>query len=98
MKENNMENLTDEELLELAHENMDKADNHLYSSVILSIAALIQALLLIFEYASLIQFLVVYILSISFYLYHKKKTDKYMSIVDKALENLISRANIDENK
>ena len=97
MEDKNLENLTDDELLDLIYENMDKADNHLYSSIILTVIILLQTLLLIFGYAGIIQFLIVYVLSISFYFYHKKKTDRYMSIVDKVLENLISRSTIDEN-
>jgi len=91
MKENNIKNLTDSELLELAHENMDKANKHLYSSIILSIISIIQTILLIFDYSGVIEFVIVYILCISFYFYHKKKSDKYMSIVDEAIKELTSK-------
>jgi hypothetical protein len=97
MKESNMENLTDEELLELVNKYLDKVDNHLYSSIILSVVTIIQSLLLIFEYSGLIQFLVIYIISIFLYFYHKKKTDKYMSIVDELIKQLTSVSDNNNN-
>jgi Ca2+/Na+ antiporter len=98
MEDKNLENLTDDKLLELIHENIDKSDKHLYSTIVLTIVSLIQSIFLMFDYIGVLEFVIIYILCFCFYIYHKKKTNKYMSIVDKAVENLISRTNIDENK
>jgi uncharacterized membrane protein len=88
-----MKNLTDSELLAVAYKNLAIADKHLYSTIILAIVGLVQSVLLIFEFVNIFSFLIVYPISFLLYLYHKKKQEKYMKIVDEALEELTSREN-----
>ena len=52
MKQENyilVKDLTDGELLELAHKNMDKANKHLYSTIVITLLSFIQLFLMIFE-------------------------------------------------
>jgi len=84
-----MKNLTDSELLSLAYKNLAIADKHFYSSMVLVIIGLIQSILLIFNFV--VSFLIVYPICFLLYLYHKKKQEKYMKIVDEALKELTSR-------
>jgi hypothetical protein len=86
-----MKNLTDSELLSLAHKNLAKADKHLYSSIVLTIIALIQSILLMFSIVNTFSFLVVYPVCFLLYLYHRKKQEKYMNVVTEVLEELTSR-------
>lgn len=88
-----MKDLTNEELLELAWGNLDKADRHMYASIVLVSVSLIQSLLLIFSVVHIVGFLLVYIPSFSLYLYHKHKGDKHLKIVDQAIVELTSREN-----
>ena len=94
MKQENyilVKDLTDGELLELAHKNMDKANKHLYSTIVITLLSLIQLFLMIFNYVGVVEFAIIYIVCLVFYLYHKKKSDSYMFIVDEALKELTSR-------
>jgi hypothetical protein len=86
-----MKNLTDSELLALAYKNLAKADKQLYSTLILTIIGIIQSILLIFNFVGVVSFLIVYPICFLLYLYHKKKQEKYMKIVDEALKELNSR-------
>jgi len=86
-----MKELTDSELLTLAWENIAKADKHLYSSIVLTIIALIQSILLMFSIVNTFSFLVVYPVCFLLYLYHRKKQEKYMNVVTEVLEELTSR-------
>jgi len=86
-----MKNLTDNELLALAWENIAKADKHLYSTLVLTIIGITQAILLIFSFVSIFSFLIIYPISFLLYLYHKKKQEKYMKVVNEVLEELTSR-------
>jgi uncharacterized membrane protein len=78
-----MKNLTDSELLSLAHKNLDKADIHMYSTLILTIVSIVQSILLFFSFVGVVSFLL--------YLYHRKKQKKYMKIVDEVLNEFTSR-------
>jgi uncharacterized membrane protein len=86
-----MKELKDSEVLELAWKNLAKADKHLYSTVVLVIVGLIQSILLIFNFVNIFSFLIVYTISFLLYLYHRKKQEKYMKVVNDALEELGSR-------
>lgn len=86
-----MKNLTDSELLDLAYEKLAIADKHMYSSIVLVIIGLIQSILLLFSFVNIFSFLIVYPISFLLYLYHRKKQEKYMNIVNEVLEELTSR-------
>ena len=86
-----MKNLTDSELLALAYKNLAKADKQFYSTLILTIIGIIQSILLIFNFVGVVSFLIVYPICFLLYLYHKKKQEKYMKIVDEVLKELTSR-------
>jgi len=86
-----MKELNDGELLDLARKNLAIADKHMYSTIILTIVSLIQSILLFFNFVGVISFLIVYLICFLLYLYHRKKQEKYMKIVDEALKELTSR-------
>jgi amino acid transporter len=86
-----MKELNDRELLDLAWKNLAIADKHMYSTIILTIVSLIQSILLFFNFVGVISFLIVYLICFLLYLYHRKKQEKYMKIVDEALKELTSR-------
>ena len=86
-----MKELNDGELLDLARKNLAIADKHLYSTIILSVVSIIQAILLIFNIVGVGIFLIVYLICFLLYLYHRKKQEKYMKIVDELLKEFTSR-------
>jgi hypothetical protein len=86
-----MKNLTDNELLALAWENIGKADKHLYSTVVLAIFVIIQALLSIFNTINFGFYIITVITSYILYFYHKRKQEKYMKVVNEVLDELTSR-------
>jgi pilus assembly protein TadC len=86
-----MKDLNDKELLDLAWENIARADKHLYSTLVLVIIGLIQSILLMFNFVNILSFLIIYPISFLLYLYHKKKQEKYMNVVNEALDELTSR-------
>ena len=86
-----MKELNDRELLDLAWKNLAIADKHMYSTIILTIVSLIQSILLFFNFVGVISFLIVYLICFLLYLYHRKKQEKYMKIVDEALKEFTSR-------
>jgi|688.fasta_scaffold92418_10 hypothetical protein len=86
-----MKNLTDSELLALAHKNLAIADKHLYSTIILLVLAIAQAIFLFINLITITPYLIITILSYILYFYHRKKQEKYMKIVDEVLEELTSR-------
>jgi Ca2+/Na+ antiporter len=86
-----MKELTDRELLDLAWKNLKIADRHLYSTVVLTVVSIVQSILLIFSFVSVISFLIIYPICFLLYLYHRKKQEKYMNIVEATLNELTSR-------
>jgi amino acid transporter len=86
-----MKELNDGELLDLARKNLAIADKHMYSTIILTIVSLIQSILLFFNFVGVVSFLIVYLICFLLYLYHRKKQEKYMKIVDEALKEFTSR-------
>lgn len=86
-----MKELNDRELLDLAWKNLSRADKHLYSTIVLVIIGLIQSILLMFDFVNILSFLIIYPISFLLYLYHKKKQEKYMKVVNEALDELTSR-------
>jgi len=86
-----MKNLTDSELLALAHKNLAIADKHRYSTIILLVLAIAQAIFLFINLITITPYLIITILSYILYFYHRKKQEKYMKIVDEVLEELTSR-------
>jgi len=86
-----MKELNDRELLDLAWKNLAIADKHMYSTIILTIVSLIQSILLFFNFVGVVSFLIVYLICFLLYLYHRKKQEKYMKVVDEALKEFTSR-------
>ena len=86
-----MKELNDGELLDLAWKNLAIADKHMYSTIILTIVSLIQSILLFFNFVGVVSFLIVYLICFLLYLYHRKKQEKYMKIVDEVLKEFTSR-------
>jgi len=86
-----MKELNDGELLDLARKNLAIADKHMYSTIILTIVSLIQSILLFFNFVGVVSFLIVYLICFLLYLYHRKKQEKYMKVVDEALKEFTSR-------
>jgi Flp pilus assembly protein TadB len=86
-----MKELTDNELVTLAWENLAMADKHLYSTLVLMIIVLIQSILLMFSIVNIFSFLIVYPICFLLYLYHRKKQEKYMNVVTEVLDELTSR-------
>jgi hypothetical protein len=86
-----MKDLNDKELLDLAWENIARADKHLYATIVLVIVGLIQSILLLFNFVGIVSFLIIYPISLLLYFYHKKKQENYMKVVNEALEELTSR-------
>jgi hypothetical protein len=86
-----MKELNDGELLDLARKNLAIADKHMYSTIILTIVSLTQSILLFFNFVGVVSFLIVYLICFLLYLYHRKKQEKYMKIVDEALKEFTSR-------
>jgi uncharacterized membrane protein (DUF373 family) len=86
-----MKNLTDSELLSLAHKNLAKADIHMYSTIVLTVVSFIQSILLFFNFVGAVSFLIVYPICFLLYLYHRKKQKKYMKIVDEVLNEFTLR-------
>ena len=86
-----MKELNDGELLDLAQKNLAIADKHMYSTIILTIVSLTQSILLFFNFVGVVSFLIVYLICFLLYLYHRKKQEKYMKIVDEALKEFTSR-------
>jgi hypothetical protein len=70
-----MKELNDGELLDLARKNLAIADKHLYSTIILSVVSIIQAILLIFNIVGVGIFLIVYLICFLLYLYHRTILD-----------------------
>jgi beta-lactamase regulating signal transducer with metallopeptidase domain len=87
----NIKELNDSELLDKAYKHLEIADKHLYSTIILSVVSIIQAILLIFNIVGVVSFLVIYLICFLLYLYHRKKQEKYMKIVDELLKEFTSR-------
>jgi amino acid transporter len=87
----NVKELNDGELLDLARKNLAIADKHMYSTIILTIVSLIQSILLFFNFVGVVSFLIVYLICFLLYLYHRKKQEKYMKVVDEALKEFTSR-------
>jgi hypothetical protein len=87
-----MKDLNDKELLDLAWENIARADKHLYATIVLAIVGLIQSILLLFNFVGIVSFLIIYPISLLLYFYHKKKQENYMKVVNEALEELTSRS------
>lgn len=87
----NMKELNDSELLDKAYKHLEIADKHTYSTIVLTVVALIQAILLFFNIVGVGSFLIVYLICFLLYLYHRKKQEKYMKIVDEALKEFTSR-------
>jgi hypothetical protein len=88
-----MKDLTNDELLDLAWDNIDNADRHTRASIVLVVLSLIQSILLMFSIVNILGFLLVYVPSICLYLYHKSKSDRYLKIVNEAIMELTSREN-----
>jgi hypothetical protein len=86
-----MKELNDGELLDLARKNLAIADKHMYSTLILTIVSIVQSILLFFNFVGVVSFLIVYLICFLLYLYHRKKQEKYMKIVDEALKEFTSR-------
>lgn len=86
-----MKNLTDGELLDLARKNLAIADKHMYSTIVLTVVSIIQSILLFFNFVGIVSFLIVYLICFLLYLYHRKKQEKYMKVVDEALKEFTSR-------
>ena len=86
-----MKNLTDSELLSLAHNNLAKADIHMYSTIVLTVVSFIQSILLFFNFVGAVSFLIVYQICFLLYLYHRKKQKKYRKIVDEVLNEFTLR-------
>jgi Ca2+/Na+ antiporter len=86
-----MKELNDGELLDLARKNLAIADKHMHSTLILTIVSIVQSILLFFNFVGVVSFLIVYLICFLLYLYHRKKQEKYMKIVDEALKEFTSR-------
>ena len=86
-----MKELNDRELLDLAWKNLAIADKHMHSTLILTIVSIVQSILLFFNFVGVVSFLIVYLICFLLYLYHRKKQEKYMKIVDEALKEFTSR-------
>ena len=86
-----MKNLSDDDLLELAHEKLAISDKHLYSSAVLLILVITETFLCLFDYISIL----FYILSITvFYclhLYHSNQGKKCVKEVEDILKEFDSR-------
>lgn len=87
----NMKELNDSELLDKAYKHLEIADKHTYSTIVLTVVALIQVILLIFNIVGVVSFLFIYLICFLLYLYHRKKQEKYMKIVDELLKEFTSR-------
>lgn len=86
-----MKDLTDSQLIDMIYENLENADKHMYVNIVLTIIAIIQSVLLIFNLVGVFSFVSVYVLCLIFYLYHQKKSEKYMKTIDELLKELTSR-------
>jgi amino acid transporter len=75
----------------LARKNLAIADKHMYSTIILTIVSIVQSILLFFNFVGVVSFLIVYLICFLLYLYHRKKQEKYMKVVDEALKEFTSR-------
>jgi len=87
----NMKQLNDSDLLDEMYKHLKIADKHLYSTIILTVVSVIQAILLIFNIVGVVSFLFIYLICFLLYLYHRKKQEKYMKIVDELLKEFTSR-------
>ena len=87
----NMKELNDSELLDKAYKHLEIADKHMYSTLILTIVSIVQSILLFFNIVGVGSFLIVYLICFLLYLYHRKKQEKYMKIVDELLKEFTSR-------
>jgi amino acid transporter len=86
-----MKELNDSELLDKAYKHLEIADKHMYSTLILTIVSIVQSILLFFNIVGVGSFLIVYLICFLLYLYHRKKQEKYMKIVDELLKEFTSR-------
>ena len=75
----------------MARKNLAIADKHMYSTIILTIVSIVQSILLFFNFVGVVSFLIVYLICFLLYLYHRKKQEKYMKVVDEALKEFTSR-------
>jgi hypothetical protein len=91
MKEEDMKNLGDSELLELAWKHVSFSDKHFYATIVLMVVATIQSTLLLFNFFSLVSFCIIYPTCFLLYFYHKSKAEKHLRIVDNLVKELISR-------
>ena len=87
----NMKELNDSEVLDKAYKHLEIADKHTYSTIVLTVVALIQAILLFFNIVGVVSFLIVYPLCVLFYLYHKYKSEKHLKIIEELLKEFTSR-------
>jgi len=86
-----MKELNDSELLDEAYKHLEIVDKHFYSTIVLAVVIFIQSILLIFDIVGVISFLIVHLLCLLLYIYHKHKSEKHLKIVDEVLKELTSR-------
>ena len=88
-----MKNLTDEELFDLAEKCLDDNNKHSIASAVLFIVGLIQSLLLMFGFITIIPFIIVTPIVYGFGYYHMRKGKKSLDKVDEILKEFDERIN-----
>jgi uncharacterized membrane protein len=88
-----MKNLTDEELFDLANEYLVDNSKHATASVVLFVVGIIQSLLLMFSFITIVPFLLVAPIVYGFGYYHMRKGNKSLDKVDEILKEFDSRVN-----
>lgn len=88
-----MKNLTDEELFDLANEYLVENIKHATASAVLFVVGIIQSLLLMFSFITIVPFLLVVPIVYGFGYYHMRKGNKSLDKVDEILKEFDSRVN-----
>jgi hypothetical protein len=86
-----MKEFTDDELITMAYSEVKKMDIHLWSQIIISGFLLVQGGLLFFSLVSFGLFVVLWVLFMGLYLFHKHKSKKSEIKLQEILDELTSR-------
>lgn len=86
-----MKNLTDSQLLEMAHIEIKKMDIHLWSTIVISVLMIIESSFLIFGLIKLGLFIFFWVLLGLLYLFHNNKAKKSENKINEILNELTSR-------
>lgn len=86
-----MKNLTDKELIDMAHFEVRKIDTHAWSQIVISILGIIQSILLIFNFTNVLFFVIFWVLIVGIYVFHTKKIKECEFKLQEILNELTSR-------